>query len=250
VISNPSTTNNVFIASVQRVGSNYIERLLNDNIKDHSFRSLLVSSVFHNGQKILKSWHKHTLPKSTFRLPIPHKEILLITKNPYIWIESLVKRNEIVDIMGMDEKSQYIWTNFIEDYFIYEEHPTDINKLTDKLSIEGLCALYRDFNEAWLSNKYSDIPVKQIKYEDFIDKKKCKIKLKELSYGLKENLKFPSKPVNWSENFTTDDLEYFKNEKTLHLSPKEINTINDVIGKELVESLGYEYLDVPINIEK
>lgn len=194
-----TTKNNVFLVGLQRVGSNYIEKLLNNNIKEHSFRSLIVST----GSNGHTSWYRHTLPRDSFRLPIPHKEILLITKNPYIWIESLVKRNEIVDIMGVDEKNQYIWNNFIEDYFIYEEHPTDKNKLTDKLSIKGLCELYRDFNDVWLSNKHSDIPVKQIKYEDFIDQNKCKLKLNELCYRLKGNLKFPSKPVKWSENFTT-----------------------------------------------
>lgn len=238
-----TTKNNVFIVGLQRVGSNYIEKLLNNNIEGYSFRSHLVCEEVIKNVSHITSWYRHTLPRNNFRLPVPHKEILLITKNPYIWVESLVKRNEIVDIMGMDEKSPYIWNNFIEDYFIYEEHPTDKNKLTDKLSIQGLCELYKDFNEVWLSNKYSDIPVKQIKYEDFIDNKKCKLKFNELNYRLKGNLKFPSKPVKWSENFTIDDLEYFKNEKILHLSSKEINTINEVIGKELITKLGYEYRD-------
>lgn len=225
-----TTTNNVFIVGLQRVGSNYIEKLLNNNIKEHCFRSLIVTEE--------SSWYRHNLPRSSFRLPVLHKEILLVTKNPYIWIESLVKRNEIADIMGLGEYP-HIWSDFTEDYYIYEEHPDDENKLTDKLSIEGLAELYRDFNEVWLSNEHTDIPVKQIKYEDFISEVKCKDKLDELEYELKGDLKFLDKPVNYSPNFTLDDLAYFKNEKPTHLSNKEINTINRIIGDDLLKRLDY-----------
>jgi len=147
----------------------------------------------------------------TFSGIIPECDLIYcVIKNPYTWIESICFRN-CVDII---EKNPHLYNN--KDYL----GPFKINLIE-------ACKLYKTFYSSWI--KYG---VKLIHYEDLLNESY----LKELLN--KEKVIIPQK-VNFSHNFKYDYIEYYKNYQLFHLNDNHINVINEILGNDFLEIIGY-----------
>lgn len=178
---------------------------------------------------------KHILPTKDVEFGQPQESILLVTKNPYMWIEGFIYTNEI-ETMGnpADDPKREMWNeDILKEFNILDEE-------MDTFKLEPLAKMYKVFNKTWMFSKFVKEPVFHVKYEDFLFLEKAEKVIGNLSYTLKSNLKLPNKPVRWSPNFTEDDFNYYKNEIPTHLSSEDIAKINNIIGKDFIESLGYK----------
>lgn len=181
--------------------------------------------------------HKHILIDREVRFGQPQDSVLFITKNPYIWIEGFIHRNEIATMGNpVDDEKWDMWNPEIIKAFDI------LDKETESFKLGSLARLYKVFNQIWLSREFVKEPVFQLKYEDFLCLNKAKKAIESLSYKLKGNLKLPDKPVRWSPNFTEEDFTYYIKETPTHLSGGEISSINRIIGEDFIKSLGYKVL--------
>jgi len=221
---------NIFIIGLQRTGTNYVERVLNDNTQGLAFRGKINDSG--------EVFSKHEFPYVKALVEnsiIKHEGFLVVVKNPYMWSESIGFRDEgnrlNVDFYG----------NHTATYKLKEK--TEVSFGNNGYNLINILSLFKDFYTDWCRNK----DVFLVKYEDFlgedISKKQIDNVINYFNEGqAKSNLKLPSKPVNHSPDFTLDDFNYYKKEQPELLNPSDIDTVNSVLGSEFIESLGYKIL--------
>lgn len=222
--------NNVFMVGLQRTGTNYVETLFNNNVSCSCARGTMFDVATN-----CRLW-KHDFPSDKIHdFPIVQNRIVAITKNPYMWVEGIVKGDDVRD-MGTDEHESEIWSTKIkEKYGLFNDR--------NEVSLKGLCRLYKDFYEEWVNNELK-LPFNLVKYEDFLTEKKAIDCVNSLNLTLKSNLKLPSKPVRWSPKFTIKQFEYGKKEVPEHLSLEQIKDINSILGKGFIAKLGYRVYKV------
>jgi hypothetical protein len=219
---------NIFFISLQRAGSNYVEVILNKNTtEDLAFRGYLLEIS------------KHFFPQKLGLFKLVSKKqdaFIIITKNPYMWVESICFNNE------MDKETQKeLW---LIDGF--EEYKVKDDADLEEYNLFNIVTLYKDFYTQWL-NIAKERGIQIVKYEDFLyeDKAKevCKKVVHEIGYGqVKSNFKLHDKPIRFSKNFTKEDFEYYKNENPTKISKGSIDTITSILGADFIEELGYEVI--------
>jgi hypothetical protein len=217
---------NIFFISLQRVGSNYVEVVLNKNTEELAFRGYLLEVS------------KHFLPKriEVFETTkIQQDDFIIIVKNPYMWVESVCWNTEM-----SKETQKELWFGDFEDYKV--QHNADLNGY----NLNNLVNMYKDFYKKWFEFS-KDNNIQTVKYEDFLYKDKaeevCRNIVSEIGHGqVKSNFKLHHKPIRFSMGFTKEDFEYYKNEKPTKISKVHIDTINKILGSDFIEELGYEVI--------
>jgi hypothetical protein len=222
---------NVFFISLQRTGSNYLEIVLNKNTpSDVSFRGYLLEDG--------NAMSKHCFPKHINYLKkakIAQAYFVLVVRNPYLWAESLLFN----DRMNSDVRES-LWWGF-EEYEL-EKNPDVGNS---RYNLENLIKLYKDFYSKWLKYSDSNTDIQLVRYEDFLDEKKAEEVSRNIISKIGgdkvvKDFKLHYGNVRYSKYFDKNDFNYNKKEIPKKLSSNNINKITELLGSDLIQSLGYK----------
>lgn len=220
---------NILLKGLQRSGTNYFKQIIDKNINVNLFyTNLSTESHYQNIPKYLKNvetgdyifdlW-KHNLTPLDSVLIEEYKidGFVLIIKNPYSWIESIVYRTHIDLVETYNER-----------YNVFED---------GLFRIDNLSKLYKELYENWLNKAYL------IKYEDLLlNKKKVLIDFaNEFNLKLKhEKIENISEKVAASHQFNDSFIKKYINVELSHLSIEQICLINETIGEDFFNKIGYE----------
>lgn len=206
-----------FIAGLQRTGTNYVQKLFNENIECNV-----------NCQDIY--WkHQIVFPESAYLEKMNIKAVILIVKNPYSWIESICFRDsvDIHDIYSID-----YGMNDKETMYLINNEKT--------FNIKSLINLYTTFYNNWLINcTYEKF---FIKYEDLLNKPNDIINDFTKKYNLKlskNEITSQIKDVFQSDMWDVSLLEMYKNNRLRHLEAKHIEHINMYLDDSFLNKLEY-----------
>ena len=208
----------IFIAGLQRTGTNYTQSLINLNIDVNVWCDEL---TFEKEEDYGILWKHNVNPISDFiKQKYNIDGIILVIKNPYTWIESIVYRN-------YEDIIKY----YNESYNLIEEENTV------KFKINSLCRLYKDFYNNWMTQdvllvKYTNLlSNREQVFFEFAKKFQCTIKpqMKEIEGNVPQ-----------SQNFDHSRIEKYKNFELSHLSNAEIEIINKELGEDFFNKIGYE----------
>jgi len=221
---------NISIRGLQRSGTNFIRQLINKNIDVNIINTHLYTKLdYQKISKYLKNgesgdynfdlWKHNLTPLSTDLIEKYKIDgFLLISKNPYSWLESIIYRNKIDLDITYNEKYKFF------EYGVFR--------------IDKLCNLYKDFYKNWINND-----AYLIKYEDLlINKEKVLIEFANkfnLTFKLKEIQELDEK-VDASREFKISLIKKYINVELSHLSNEQIVLINDSLGKDFFNIIGYE----------
>jgi hypothetical protein len=228
---------------LQRVGSNFIEATLNKNIEGASFRSYVL--ITHNGGNFDKTYHanKHIFPAELKKFLDPEADIkphnyIFLVRDPYMWVDSVCWNKET----DKDFVKEMFDFGGFREYNVYDE-PT-IGETPHNL--DNLLRLYKKYHSEWLEYIKSNDDFYMMKYEDYLFEDKAYTSTNKLvkyfGYGqVNSNFKLHDKPVRYSRSFTKEMFKYQQNQEPKNLSHEHIDKINSILGKGLIESLGYAY---------
>ena len=158
----------------------------------------------------------------------------VIYKNPYTWVESIIKRKQD-DGHNIMLASKYL-PHYV-DKNRYIKTDSDLSYYDGKISFERLLNIYRQFHENWILNFPKQNNLFVISYEDLlIEEKRNKI------LGIiGEKFNWDS-PNNWlnsepgtiplSKDYSHERGEYYLNEKPRDLTIEEIEMIDKIIDEE------------------
>ncbi len=216
------------IFGLQRSGSNILSEMLK-----RGYSSPNNSFVQINDRRFDVIW-KHSIYVPTINIDCP---TFIIFKNPYKWVESICLRN-YRDILTRQVK-----------YPIDERKGFSDNHLfgKNKFNLANLGKLYSYFFESWIVNKNNNIKQKIIvKYEDLLDKEKREFFFKKISKKLSVNYNIVIDPISLvgqiyqSENFSEENLNYYKREKELSLSKENLSVLNSNLNNLIFSMLEYK----------
>jgi hypothetical protein len=207
----------IFIAGLQRSGTNYAECLLNYNIYVDVFWN-----KFENKDTLL--WKHKIIPlQDDVMEKYNISGILLVIKNPYSWIESICNRNSGDLILSYN--------------YLYQLTNTDFELTT--FNIKNLIQLYKDFYTTWLSKD-----VFLLRYEDLLISKECVINefIDKYNLKLRNVIQDYENPIPESLQFDEKIIEKYKNVELSFLKEDDISTINEVLGISFFNKIGYKML--------
>ena len=221
---------NIFVIGLQRTGTNYVERLLNDSVEGIDFRGY----VRDGGQ----NYSKHEFPyikEAVTNSIIKQDGFIVVVKNPYMWVESICFR-DVYSFLNSKAYGDHTGT-----YKLKEE--TEIKVGDKRYNIFNILKLYKEYYQEW--SKHKDVLF--IQYESFLEENEALVECdKVINYmgdgRVKSNFKLPSKPVKNSPNFTQKDFDYYKSQIPKKLTEEHISIINSVLGKDFIKKLGYRIL--------
>mgnify|MGYP001580107656 CR=1 FL=1 len=226
-----SKRKNVFFISLQRVGSNYLEIVLNKNTTtDIDFRGYLLDDG--------NAMSKHCFPEHIDYLKkakIPQEDFILVVKNPYMWVESVAFNDRM-----SSEFRESLWWGF-------EKYDLEVNPNIGNLryNLTSLTRLYKDFYTKWMEYLDNNSDIQLVKYEDFLDESKAEESSKNIISKIgcgsvlnDFNLHYGN--VRYSKGFEKKDFNYNKKEAPEKLSSNNIKKITSLLGKDFIQSLGYE----------
>jgi hypothetical protein len=201
---------NLFLIGLQRVGSNYLEVILNKNTEDLSFRGYLVEDG-----KIIS---KHCFPEDLEDLKnanIPQEGFLIVIRNPYMWLENMCT-----------------------------EETNEIHTDENGCKTRNLVMMYKDFYTEWIDFAKAN-NIQYVKYEDFLHRDKAEQTVKKIVDKIgrgkvKSNFKLHDEPIRCSMGFTKDDFDYECKETPSKLSKDDIGIVNSFLGLDFIETMGYE----------
>ena len=219
---------NIFIIGLPRTGTNYVEHVCRSALPSVTFRNKLMD------KKRLMS--KHDCIGSYKYLKeacIPQELFLIVTKNPYMWVESICFRDEGLYLAKT--------VNTEKD----DSNECANRTLGDKgYNLKRILDIYREYYLNWIYKKDTIV----CKYESFLHMNSFNSEMDRLekttgTKGNKSNFKLPSKPVAHSPNFTVKDFNYYRNESPKLLSKSDIEDINEILGKGFIDKLGYKVIE-------
>lgn len=210
------------IIGIQRSGTNYLETLVKNNFDDvirHASRGVWKHSVD------FPDLYKGDNPT------------IVIHKNPYTWVESIAWRNT-VDWLKTQKK------------YPADESPEDKDFCIGpkKLNMVNLILTWRDFHNTWHFNNNLSKKLIKIKYEDLlIDKsREEQLELIQREFNWKKRTNKWVNPkrgtISQSKTYTESDEAYYIAGKPKHLTRKQIDKINEILGKDYILAMGYSIL--------
>jgi hypothetical protein len=215
---------NYFDFGLQRSGTNFIEQIIQTNF---------------NGQRQNRhkaGWKHFIDPPELWE---GQHATFLIYKNPYTWVESICFRNTVDWI-----KTQRTYPAL--------EGPA-INKLGPKgISVEQLAKTYKHWHESWIEKpkptaNYNNVVV--IRYEDLLREGKRNEVLENIQTKFNAQRKNPNQwnipqkgKVSQSRDYDKEREEYYLSMKPTKLEARHINAINEIVGTDRIQRLGYEVL--------
>ena len=204
-----------YIFGMQRSGTNYFCELLDLNFS---------AEMLNPGQRAWK--HSIDLPTKWDS----DKPTIVIHKNPYTWVESIVCR----------EKRD--WDKTQLTYPSSEVHEnTDL--MYEGMNIENIARTWRHFHDTWFSIdamvvQYEKLLVEETReqiLEDIVDR----FGWESTSPSLDGSWSNVGAGVNLSSKFKPEDKEYYKKGEPKVLTPKQIACITDTIGTSMIRNTGY-----------
>ena len=213
-----------FDFGLQRSGTNYIEQILNQNFDGR------------RQNRNNASWKHFIDPPDGWNGQHP---TILIYKNPYTWVESICLRNS-VDWIKTQRKYPAL------------EGPVDLKLGPKNINVEALAKTYKHWHDKWILHpkpgaNYDNVVI--IKYEDLLrDGSRNKI-LEEIQTKFKLQRKRPNQwiipprgKVSQSRDYNQDRESYYLDMKPEKLQKQHIDCINNIVGIELIQELGYNIL--------
>lgn len=237
----------VKVIGIQRSGTNYLSTILEDNYN--------VTSVDTGRDKLpdgsRKYFWKHSYDPEQYEYGTDNDcEIvtngirkaaknsiptILITKNPYFWIES-IKRNP--GDIGLKDISFIKWTNIKT-----REGKARIPLINSGyFDLENVCRMWNDFHTYWIENSYESMMC--VRYEDLLRDPKLIVEKIEKRYNLQkknQELTLPEK-VTMSSKFNNSRIPRFMEEKNPHITEIEKQTMASVLTNEVLDYYGYSHL--------
>ena len=211
----------VYVFGLHRSGTNYLTSLLNVNFKK-------IIQVNSDGN-YTPLWKHSVVVDST----IGDYPTFVVYKNPYTWVESIIKRRQN-DGHNIMLASKYLPHYVDENRYIKTD--SDLSYYDGKISFERLLNIYRQFHENWILNFPKQNNLFVISYEDLLIKEK-RDKILDI-IGKKFNWDSPNNWLNsepgtipLSKDYTHERGEYYLNGKPKELSIEEIEMIDTIIDE-------------------
>lgn len=211
----------VYVFGLHRSGTNYLTSLLNVNFKK-------IIQVNSDGN-YTPLWKHSVVVDST----IGDYPTFVVYKNPYTWVESIIKRRQD-DGHNIMLSSKYLPHYVDENRYIKTD--SDLSYYDGKISFERLLNIYRQFHENWILNFPKQNNLFVISYEDLLIKEK-RDKILDI-IGKKFNWDSPNNWLNsepgtipLSKDYSHERGEYYLNGKPKELSIEEIEMIDTIIDE-------------------
>ena len=210
---------------LQRSGTNYLDQLIDENFENT-----------HNLMHTTRMWkHRINPPKN-----IEGDKIIVIYKNPYKWIESIIRNAEDFFI-GQKTYDCKVVEGFDESAIVWKKTkgPGAINGMRP-MNLVNSAKVYKHHTEKWVfSNKhfivrYEDLLLDESK-EAVLDDIGSFLSAKRRSDMIREPVKVPR-----STTFTGEKRRYFLSENNLKcLTEDNIEQINSVLDIDFLDKLKY-----------
>jgi hypothetical protein len=236
------------IIGLQRSGTNYLSTLLENNYKVDS----IDTGQKRKGNEPRKYFWKHSYDPEQYEegtnnspasvstgiknLKSSNIPTILITKNPYFWLES-VKRGP--GDIGKSGISFVKWARI----------KTTSGKPTVKLGpyghhdLENVCKMWVDYHRFWIENNFSSLHV--LRYEDLLKSPETEIQQIENMFNLErrnKDLDIPKK-VHMSKNFDPKRIQRSIEQKYPDISEQEKKIMTSVLQKEVLDFYKYRLLE-------
>jgi hypothetical protein len=212
----------IYIFGIHRSGTNYLMSLLNSN-----FGKIHEKNINNNYQPL---WKHSVVVDST----IGDYPTFVIYKNPYTWVESIIKRKQD-DGHNIMLASKYLPHYVDENRYIKTD--SDLSYYNGKISFERLLNIYRQFHENWILNFPKQNNLFVISYEDLLIEE-TRNKILDI-IGKKFNWDSPNNWLNsepgtipLSKDYSHERGEYYLNKKPRDLTIEEIEMIDKIIDEE------------------
>lgn len=227
-----------YIYGMQRTGTTLVTRVIAENwrISDRNNLSMRDKPGVRPPDLDLDWKHHISIPHN---LP-QNAPVVMIYKNPYTWLESMLYRRGVANGGWSQTHGQ---TFNAKNQSFRKDDPQNGTTYTDML-MES----YKAWFNTWLP--YSEMHTETstiIKYEDLLDFNKRM----EIFCGIADKFGWPefefpqlvwSNHVGSSQPFTKLKHDYYLEGRPEQLSNEEIQLVNRVIGTDLIEKLGYTVL--------
>lgn len=218
--------NQIQIVGLQRSGTNYVEDIILRNSLDSCF---LTHRYFDQFDQYLSKFHyysygfwKHTLePSSDMMYPnIDH--VVVVYKNPMLWIESIAFRNS-VDYPLLQTK-----------FPAFSVTDDSINIGPKKFNLLNLIKTYNHHYESWIVKVHQfSTRLIFVDYRDLLEEFHLRSFFQKLNLTIKEtiqtpdflSLPFSQKGDYGNYHYTPDHLIRYKNNETFLLTDNEKNFI-------------------------
>lgn len=212
----------IFAMGLYRSGTNFLQQLV-----DNNFEGNQENIQKYVAQKIL---YKHCLHEKWYNKIPNDVEPVIIFKNPYQWIDSLVRQSYDLELYYNISYEQYhtpITLKYCNPQF--ENHFAFV-----ECSVEKLCSLYNEYFNFWFTKNVTfvshlDVALNQNKY----------LKLFEQKYNLKRiNKKFVGPGiVDGSRPFDINVQQYYIDRKIDNLTSEQIDCITSSIDNNILKRL-------------
>lgn len=228
---------NFYMFGLQRSGTNFAFLMLDMNFENMHQVNLLEQP---NDSPI---WKHLIQPKPDWT---PEYPIITISKNPYMWAESILYRN------AMDFYQSHTYQRYNPDFPMVKKIPNEQGIIEpgwgtrwDRLIPENMPKAYNRHIERWVID--NDWDTYHIRYEDLlIERRRIRI-LEEIQskYNLvwKEENKYgvpgAGEVIN-SDDYTSDMSQYYIDQIPKKLHVTHIKHINDHVTDRVMQYLGYE----------
>lgn len=211
----------IYVFGIHRSGTNYLLSLLNKNFK----------KIIHaNSDGNYTPLWKHSVVVDS---QIGNYPTFVIFKDPYTWVESIIKRR-VDDGHNIMLASVYLPHYVDTNRYIKSDY--DYKYYNNKISLERLLNIYRQFYENWMLNfpqeKQENLFI--ISYEDLLIEEK-RINILE-KIAKKYGWVLPDKWVNadagtipLSKEYTDDMAKYYLERKPTELTKEEVLMIDNII---------------------
>jgi hypothetical protein len=235
------------IIGIQRSGTNYLSTILENNYdivsidtgqnrEPGSKRDYFWKHSYNPDQYIKNTDNSPNIVQEGLKSLINDKvPTILISKNPYFWLES-IKRNP--GDIGKEGISFVDW-NQIQP----KQHKSQvILGPYGQFDLENVCQMWTDFHRYWINNKFDNL--KFVKYEDLLINPKRVISDIEETFGLKNKvseLVIPKK-VHMSTSFNKNSISRSIEQTKPRITDKEKHIMTDSLSHNIIRFLGYEVL--------
>lgn len=213
----------------QRSGTNFLESLLKDNFEDVKIRNQDSNYVW-----------KHCAYPEKFKGKLTDNDSIniVIHKNPYKWLESLMRYNADLDNRYGGKREEY------KDLYkvVQEGDITVQDKRGKNTNLGGACRLYNDFYHNW--ENFKGVDVMWVRYEDLlVEESRARI-LQQIQNKYKLRKKKGGwavpKKVGQSDQWTDQRQQDYLNMSNFDkLEQRHIDLVNKYIDNKLLEKFNY-----------
>tara|TARA_B100001248_G_C27290592_1_gene412280 strand:+ start:96 stop:827 length:732 start_codon:yes stop_codon:yes gene_type:complete len=232
------------VIGIQRSGTNYLSTILEinyditsvdtgrDRLPDGS-RKYFWKHSYDPEQYECGTDNDHDVVASGLKR-VKEKKIptILITKNPYFWLESIKRSSGDIGMKGIPHIK---WKRIA----IREDHPQTVRLPPGRFDLENVCKMWVDFHSYWINNSFPNLLC--VRYEDLLadpDKVLQRIEKQFKIRRKQEETKLPERVV-MSNSFDKKRIPRYIAEKQPHISEEEKSMMSSVLTKQILSHYGY-----------